>query len=748
MGRWRYPPAVSTSKEKEPMTTKDTRRGDRHVTPRTNNRHKPGYVRPPRPGRIKESKFYNAPFISWDGEGANILDLYKPHVFNHTYVLLMNSEGDIATDVKGLSTVACFRHLLGASAKSPGAIHVIFGGSYDANMMFKDIPIELLRKLHKGERIIWKVSIKEVYSIEYRARRELFIGLFQPRRFTLVTHKNGSTHYRANYVTTIRLWDTFGFFQGPFLAALDKYFTQEEKEALGYERIKEGKARRSDFSTTELHDFIIPYTTLECGALVALMQRLREHMTEASISVSRWDGAGAVASAMLRKFKIKEHYEELPPAVMEAARRAYSGGRIEAMQYGAIGAAVDELDMIWEKPGECELDHDDLCSAYPAAMPELCSMTGGVWKLYSSNNLPMEYISPYAIVDISWSFPHSAWLPFYPFFVRYMDGSIYYPFRGRNWIYYPEYKAAIDTIPGIWNHIRVNNMWIFEPGNDVKPFAMVKELYDLRRKWKHEGRGAEKVLKLAYNSFYGKTAQHLGYVEGGHIPPFFNLFYAGMITSITRAKLFRAGMQAPDSIIAFSTDGLWSRKRLQLERGDALGQWEHNTLNGLLLAQSGVYWSYHPNGSISHYSRGMDKQALTSALIMDAWRKGQRSVTIPTSRFVTLGSALASEERFYSKWRSWDSTPRNLNIYATGKRVDIADTSNPQEWRPYAGLMRTRAAMAPMLTSPHDLEHSKHGYPMSWPIDVPWLASPAIADIRAAQALDEQIDIEIQESEF
>jgi len=376
-------------------------------------------------------------------------------------------------------------------------------------------------------------------------------------------------------------------------------------------------------------------------------------------------------------------------------------------------------------------------------------MVGGSWVHAAGHDLLPIVKSPWAIFNVSWSFPDRDYLPFYPFFVRYQDGSIYYPYRGRNWIYSPEMFAAMEMIPDLYRYMRISEIYTFLPDNDDRPLGFVKPLFDLRKSWKKQGIGAEKVLKLAYNSFYGKTAQHLGYVQGGHIPPFFNLFYAGLITSITRAKLFQAAMQAPANIIAFSTDGIWSTSKLELVRGSNLGNWEHDGLRGILLAQSGVYWSYLADGSVSHFSRGFDKEALTPELILQAWASGAQCVEIPTTRFVTLGSALASDERFYTKWRTWDTRPRKLEIRAIGKRQDIQENGkrNPQ-----LGLVPTRAALAPMLSPIYDIHDSKHPYndyyPLSWPVDVPWVDDPFIAQVRAAKELDEQIGIEVEESAF
>jgi hypothetical protein len=726
-------PLKYTSDEERAMY-KAGRKTDRHTTRRNIG------------VRVAETKFLTAPFIAWDGEGADVLDVYKSHVYKHRYVLLMNSEGNVTSNPEGLSTAVCFRALLQSAARNVSAINVVFGGSYDANMMFKDIPIELLRKLHEGKRIIWKYSPREVYSIEYRARRELFIGRFEDKRFSVQSDKNGQQRYSANYTCTIRLWDVFGFFQGSFLAALKKYFSEQELERLGYAMIAEGKARRSDFGPQELDNFIVPYTTLECTALVALMNRLREHLAQAHIPIARWDGAGAVASSVLKARKVKEHFEPMSNGVVDAVRRAYSGGRIEAIKYGYMAPVAH-----YNANTSIRAYHDDLISAYPSAMPDLPSMLNGTWKHAAGHDLLPITESPWAIFNVSWSFPDRDALPFYPFFTRYMDGSIYYPYRGRNWIYSSEMYAALEMIPELYKYIRISEIYQFIPGSDVKPFEYVREMFLLRKLWKEQGKGAEKVLKLAYNSFYGKLAQHLGYEQGGRIPPFFNLFYAGLITSITRSKLFQAAMQAPHNIIAFSTDGIWSTSKLDLDRGSGLGQWEHDELAGMLLAQSGVYWSYNLDGSVSHFSRGFDKEALTPEIILSAWQRGETSVEIPTTRFVTLGSALASDERFYTKWRTWDTRPRRLEIRAIGKRQDIIPTPS-SAWEPQDGLVNTRAANCPMLTSIYDIHDMKHPYndyyTLSYPIDVPWIDDPAIAAIRAQKELDEQIDIEVQESGF
>src|SRR5438876_1013352 len=110
----------------------------------------------------------------------------------------------------------------------------------------------------------------------------------------------------------MKSWDEFGSFKASFLKPLKEFLSEEEGEQLGYKQIEEGKNRRSQFTPQELKDFIIPYTTLEVNALVALMNRLNEYCLEASIFLKRFDGAGAIAASILEQYRVKQYYGTIP----------------------------------------------------------------------------------------------------------------------------------------------------------------------------------------------------------------------------------------------------------------------------------------------------------------------------------------------------------------------------------------------------------------------------------------------------
>jgi hypothetical protein len=86
-------------------------------------------------------------------------------------------------------------------------------------------------------------------------------------------------------------------------------------------------------------------------------------------------------------------------------------------------------------------------------------------------------------------------------------------------------------------------------------------------------------------ALYGKMAQRSG--RG----PYHDVVAASLITAITRARLIEALGQNPRSVVMLATDAVFSRERLSLDIGEALGQWEEKVWPDLFIAQPGVYWS-------------------------------------------------------------------------------------------------------------------------------------------------------------
>lgn len=596
--------------------------------------------------------------VAWDGEGLTVADGTP-----QPYVYMANSKGDSWIDTDSLSTLSILAALTEAGAKYKASKHFIFGGSYDANQWLKDVPegkTPTANSKGSGLRRLW--STGKLYW-------EGFLIMYRPRKsFYVREYKTGNS---------ITIWDAFPWFQSSFVAAIRKYLGADYKD---YDLIASMKAQRSQFRVEDLPQ-IEQYTQAELRALVELVRYMLQQLWNASIYPSRYDGPGAAAAYLLKQHDITAHKADTPAVIREPAAVAYSGGRIELMQYGTFRKRVY---------------HYDVHSAYPAAMRELPSLAGGSWlhKLgdFRSRSTTTLYRVKWMPARSGKSRPR-----FYPFPFRTSDGSIYYPDSGESWIWGPELDAYFDNEHCFSLRVEILESYEFRAAPaSPKPFDWVGVLFELRDKWKREGNGAEYGLKLGLNSLYGKLAQTVGWNEK-HSPPYYQIEWAGLITSMTRAQLLRAACTNPDAVIMFATDGIFSTKPLALNMGDNLGDWGEETHDGISVVQSGVYF-LHDGGATRAYTRGYsfervrplesdsERDARYAEIVARAWELGERRIPLRQSRFCTLGSALQGT-RISKRWRAWATDDRYLDLRPTGKRIALPSRRNPAR-----GLLRSAPA--------------------------------------------------------
>ena len=548
----------------------------------------------------------------------------RPVPPRHDYTLFANSLGQ-AIESESLTTLECLRFITQVAREHPNALHVIFGGSYDANMIVADLDQNELVRLADGKRVtvvFGESGSYERYRLFYRPRKEFCIELLGTPAFV---RKKGKRV--ANVVARARLWDVVGFFQTSFVQAVEEY---DLADRLG--EIVEMKAQRSHFTVAD-RERIRAYCLRECTILAELFGKVLSAAIEARLSLRRFDGAGACAVALLQRESVREHVPALPPPAVDwALRCAYSGGRIELCQIGA-GKLYDY----------------DLNSAYPAQTVQLPSGIGrwvrGEHSLFSVHRV---------------AFAFSAGLPWYPLFVRVPIG-VQYPSIGEGWYHRSELEAAEEFVRVFGGSINQLDAWSWIPESAVQPFAFVPEVYAERQRLKQEGAGAQKVLKLALNSLYGKTCQQIG-ARDGKPPPYFSLHWAGAITAGTRAELVRMAIPYAGSVVMFATDGVFTNEPLPIPLSNELGKWSDGGSTAFgVVAQAGVYWQFNDAEWKAKY-RGFDRSsAPTPALVLDAWENGERSIALPTTRFITLRSALQSRDLF-PYWRTWRTVDRVLRI--------------------------------------------------------------------------------------
>jgi hypothetical protein len=591
------------------------------------------------------TKWQRRRIIAWDGEGTTLQD------GTHIYNMLTNSNGDRLIVPEGISTLQAFNFLLDHNDHL--AINVIFGGSYDVNMILRDLSRTDIDTLWTDGKCSW-----HNYRIYYSNRKR-----FSIRRVTLNPHTGKYVQDGKGFV----LWDVLGFFQTNFVSSCRKWLGDDLPILDMIERMK---ASRSEFTGEQLEE-ILKYNEAENKLLVLLMQKLLEAFDTCGLRLKRYDGAGAVAGALLERAQIKEHKGSWDGTITYATQCAYGGGRIEAVKVGN-----QETGPIYGY---------DIVSAYPSVAMDLPSFKDATYVEATEWDR-----TDTSLVTVMFNFerpmdgsirdkdtPEGGWInkrtqPFYPLWVRDLDGSIYYPPAGYGTYWgneirnlYKYYEEGRDFIV-----MRVWNLQL--PYGDVRPFAFIKDAFRHRRIFKRQGNMAHEALKLGLNSIYGKLAQQAGY-RNNRVPTYHQLMWAGMITSGCRAKMFDAAMQDPEAVIFFATDGLYTTRPLQLHFGTNLGEWEEDVYDGITVVQAGIYWLKGHSEEWQDVTpwkskyRGFDKGTLDRDAILKAWDNGQTTYEAYSTRFVGMGGALMADD-FNTVWRHWLTTPRDLSLIPDTKR--------------------------------------------------------------------------------
>lgn len=635
-----------------------------------NPRHK---TRPTGRRGKKKNHFQFGEFCAWDGEGITVAG-------EHRYMLLANSSHDALWNPAGLGTL----DILGAICARARQLdkrttHVIFGGSYDVNCWLKDLSPRALEKVWRGG---WVVLAQYRYKIQYRPRRSFVI-------------------HELETGTRVTVWDVWGFFQGTFVGALEKYGLTVP------DRLRAMKQARSKFSLKQ-KERIIEYCHEECDLLVSLMKMVRDHLATANLAIRRWDGAGACAAALLSREGTKTHQGAAPAGARRAAQHAYAGGRIELLQYGHAP--------------NTPLHHYDINSAYPAALRPIPSLAAGRWA-HTNKPTDISQLPEFSVHRVHWYFTESNSRA-YPFFWRGPNGNIFYPPLGEGWYWTPEVMAAQDALAArqIDGFMEVKESWSWHPETDERPFQFIDGLFQQRAEWKRTGVGAEKMLKLALNSLYGKCAQHVG-GKPGEAPRYHQIEWAGWITSVTRAALYRAVVQAGPAAVMIATDGIFSTSQLNLPVSKQLGDWEYHCHAGATVVQSGVYWLDDINAQgervTQDFSRGFDRGTLKRNKIVSAWKRRELTWDASLTRFVTMGAVVNRHAR-PEHWRQWRTTPRVLTLTPTGtKRTDRISI---YDWKPRAGEHPAYGYIPTIPTIPAALfvgSHLSTAYPLPWAGDPP-----------------------------
>jgi hypothetical protein len=664
----------------------------------------------------------------------------------------------------GLSLVEIFEFLLSLPRKfaspDPGAKQPIFVGfgfcSYDTGQIVADLPNKNVWEFHTrkkwyrrerglpNEPSLQGVTLHGPYAVSGKARK--YIRIYRLRNPNKWWKEDKNGRKTVDWIEKIEIFDVIGFFQSSLLKAI-KHFpglvTKEELEIL--KRGKAGRGRVTKENVAAKMPELKVYTAKELQKTARMMELVRltfETAVPGRPRLKKWWGGGAVGGTILeqqlgkpRDARAKLGDIETPLVALEEegrrplmwALRAFFGGRGELMKQGLTGDVLHVYD---------------LSSAYPAQIAELPSMEGGKW-VYRKNPT-REEIEQSCVLSMLLAETHNFnyFLPFYPLPSRVKGGAIMFPASVRGvWMrddvvaafkYFDKFSSLGRLSHGVPGgskpEIRVTEALFFVPATDERPFAFIRELFDLRARIMKADKNDVRaiILKLAYNSIYGKLAQSVG--RKGEPPPYASPWMAAAITAGTRRKLIEAALTAPDSIVCVATDGMVATEELDvfLPKEKTLGLWEHEVAKGGgVFAQSGVY-ALMKDLTKADYDRMEDREKVDEGVKIAArgfsplgpdddvtrhmvkvlfenipacWKEGKPAYVFDRQQYVTVGAALARNPPppivGSGKRRAWGPLLTGSWIESEGKlQLDAMSRKRLPPKDPLEGLDRASGLVA------------------------------------------------------
>lgn len=562
--------------------------------------------------------------IMVDGEGNTP---EGSNVHRYTELRAGSADGNFVrsiVDPEGLSTLKCFNFIYNLPQ---AAIKVGFAFNYDVNMMLGDLPKRNLLMLHLNQTVKWKG----------------WVICWTPHKSFSLSRQDDRSH-GASVV-----WDMFSYFQGSFVKTIEKWNIGDDE---GRNFIKVMKKQRSHFVNVDPAT-IAKYCDLECKYGAEVFQKVLDYTRSIGLKLQRYDGAGSVAAAMLKKHSIKDYmYHQINRLPDEVVLSGYDGGRFDITAFGLCGNAFER----------------DINSAYPYQALHLPCLSCGAWR-YSPE---YDERAPWAIWNASWNIDKSSlWSPF-PY--RHSRG-IYYLRNGSGWYWQNEVREAVALYP---TSVQVHGGYIYEVNCDHQPFDFVQYYYDYRQQLVKKGNLAELLVKLGLNSLYGKLAQNVGH--RGKVPSTQCYVWAGIITSNTRAMLLSSIRDDPDSALLVATDAVVRTKEIDGVRDDpGLGGWKTTALPDLFIVGNGVYQSRAKAQSghwvtVKEKTRGYSPNFMreyddNDRLKVDHWVNLRNLAAqsdcfdykqIQRTDFIALGNSVRDDFAHFDDWRKWITKPHPI----------------------------------------------------------------------------------------
>lgn len=603
-----------------------------------------------------------------------------------SYVLFGASTGDHITS-ESLTVFELCDFIIKVGKENPNTYHIGFGFTYDMNMIVKSLSSNSLAWLHKYGYV--NINNRET-GLRY------CLMMRKGKWFSVTRYLRGyDREHNPSAKNTVRIYDIFSFFASSFISAVERMLGKDVVKGLD-NIVKVGKAKRGEFALEDM-EFVKQYWAEEIRLLALLAEELRRRFYAGGFTITEWHGPGALASFAFKKHGIKKHMSVSPDVIREASRYAFAAGRFELYGVGR-----------WNEP----VYGIDRNSAYPFAISQLPSLSEGQWIYVESP----DHISHFGVYHVRVARSAGFDIEPGPLFHRDARHNISYPWLVEGWYWSPEVSGLLGR-----DDIEVLEGWEYV-GANTRPFEFFKEWYAERRYRKSKGDPSELGFKLGMNSGFGKMAQRVGWDEyTKRIPPWHQLEWAGWITSHCRAAMYRLMLKIPqDKLIGVETDGVYTTatpESIGVQHGTELGEWDVTEWDEVMYVQSGLAWLRKGDKWLPK-RRGLDKDSFTrtecesylKSLGSDKWAP----YVGRTTRFITLGSALASNAPLKVRHCLWETKTREIWPGEHGKRIHVGGTycqacqdgATAYE-RPHQLVIRSRSRAEEMST-PHSIPWEGH----------------------------------------
>lgn len=501
-------------------------------------------------------------------------------------VYLTTSAGDTLFNVNGVHYTDAIDFLFSLSNKrkrSKGVVFVCYAFQRDNEFIFSTMPKELKDKLFESHKIKkakteLEVEIDKLEDDYWRFDRdtqefaltdfELYVNRTALAELNevrvdkyLLDLANGKFLNIRKEKKSITIYDVYSFFRPRTLQRSIKDFLGLDVKYLHHNNFDFLDLAKGCIDLDKLKS----HANLEADLVSRLVTELNNRLVCNGIKLKSFYGTGAIASHLLSKSKARKQYNsyskkrQLPVEMSTSLRRATFGGRIEQIRIGTV-----ENVRVY-----------DINSAYP----------------YAIKNLPIMLQKPFYVKDwqdIDFSFwqcdfdftkagLHIGLLPY-----RDIGGRTRFPLKGRGVYWNPEIKFILEHYPQC---IEIDHGYI-HIGERLEVCNLIDHFYNLRLKLKERNDPIGDVIKVGLSSISGKFFQQNG---KGY---YYNLFYAGYITSQTRAQILQAVKGFDRDIICFQTDAIHSAIDLNVPLSNQLGDFKKSEYEKVVYLDNGVYQCY------------------------------------------------------------------------------------------------------------------------------------------------------------